>query len=87
MLIKKYKVYNYKSKNYVWKKNDFSPFFDEYSLYNNLLYTKYKKNLMFKYFGNKIKYAFKSNINFTLIYKNYRKYCLKKKNEKKSYSN
>jgi len=42
---------------------------------------------MFKYFGNKIKYAFKSNLNFTLIYKNYRKYCLKKKNEKKSYSN
>lgn len=76
---KKLKEYNYKNKYYVWDKIDFFSFFDEFSLYNNYLYTRYKKNIMFKYFANKGKNSLNLNLDFTLIYKNYRKYCLLKK--------
>jgi hypothetical protein len=76
MYLKKFKIYNYKDKNYVWNKNDFYNFFDEYLSYKNLLYIKSKKNIMLKYLGRKINNKLIFNWNYNIIYKNYRKHCI-----------
>lgn len=79
MFMIKNKLSNLKSKNYVWKKNDFLIFFDDYSVYNNYIYIKNKNNVLFQYLGDKHDHYFKYNLNYLPIYKTYRKYCLLKK--------
>ena len=70
MIIKR--IYNYNLKNYVWKKRDFLLFFDDYYLYQSILYIQLKKNINYIYFNKKNN----TLLDFDLmqIYKSYRWY-------------
>ena len=78
MFIKKIKTLNLKNKNYVWKKNDFLNFLDDFIVYNNISYSKNSKKLMFNYLWDKSQNTFLYNIDLKPIYKTYRIYCKNK---------